>query len=148
MEDFLGRNMNKKRVIKYILAGLGFVVLAGIGWFAYTVYTLVFWWGLEDRVVGTYRPVIDGIIEYEKQTESLPKDINSLVSKYISEIPKMKEVKSIEYNIIEPNNWQLIVIAKAKGLKKEFIYRTTNKLTAEEEKKLWTDCHGWFVLLH
>ncbi len=138
--------MNKKKVIKYILLIIGFVVLAGIGWFAYTAYTLFFWFGLEDRVVGTYRPVIDGIVEYEKQTDSLPKDINDLVPKYIDRIPTMKEVERFKYNIIGLEDWELIVNAKEKGFTKEFIYRTTNKLTAEEEKRLWTGCHGWFVL--
>jgi len=139
--------MSKKKVIKYIFVTLGFGMLLLLSYFAYTFYTLVFWFGLEDKVVGNYQPVIDGIVSYQKKNDSLPPDIKNLVPEYISSIPKLKEVKSFEYNIIEQKDWELIVIIEAKGKKKEFVYRTTYQLTVEEKKRLWTGCHEWFVLL-
>jgi len=138
--------MSKKKVIKYIFVTLGIGVLIFLSNSAYIVYTLVFWFGLEERVVGTYQPVIKAIAAYQEKNDSPPPDINDLSPEYIDSIPKLKEVTSFEYNIIEPKDWELIVIVEAKGRKKEFVYRTTQQLTAEEKQRLWTGCHKWFVL--
>jgi len=135
------------KAIIYIFAAAGIAVLLFLCWFGYTAYKLFFWFGLEDRFVGTYRPVTEAISSYQQDNNSLPSDINVLVPKYISTIPKLKQVKSFKYNIIDPNDWELIAIVEAKGIKKEFIYRTTFNLTPDEQKRLWTGCHDWFVLL-
>jgi len=139
--------MRRKKLIIYISVISGVGLLLVLSTIAYILYTTLFWFGLEDRVVYSYRPVIDAIVSYYEDNDSLPSDINSLIPEYIDSLPNIKEVKSYEYNIIEQKDWELIVIAKAKGQKKGFIYRTTQKLTPEEEKKLWTECHGWFVIL-
>ena len=137
--------MSKKKAIKYIFVTLGVGILLFLSYFAYTFYTEIFWFCLEDRVVGNYQPVIDGLVSYQKKNDSLPPDIKDLVPEHIGSIPKMKEMKSFEYNIIEQKDWELIVIVEAKGEKTEFVYRTTHQLTVEEEKRSWTGCHKWFV---
>ena len=101
-----------------------------VGYFAYIVYPLIFWFGLEDRFVGTYQPVIKAITAYQEKNDSPPPDINDLSPEYIDSIPKLKEVKSFEYNLINKKDWELIAIVEAKGRKKEFVYRTTQELTA------------------
>jgi hypothetical protein len=62
----------RKKVIKYILLTLGFGILLFLSYFVYTLYTYIFWFGLEDRVVHNYQLVIDGIVVYSKQNDSLP----------------------------------------------------------------------------
>ncbi|MBC8481968.1 MAG: hypothetical protein H8D47_04805 [Planctomycetes bacterium] len=138
--------MRKKKMVKYIFVTLGFGTVLFLSYFAYILYTLAFWFGLEERVVGNYQPVIDGITSYQKKNNSLPTDIKDLMPEYIGSMPRLKEVKNYEYNIIEQGDWELIVIVEAKGKKKEFVYRTTQQLTVEEKKRLWTGCHKWFVL--
>ncbi len=92
--------MSTKKVIKYISVTLGIGLLVFVGYFAYIVYTALFWFGLEDRVVGTYQPVIKALVSYQEQNDSPPPDINDLSPEYIDSIPKLKEVKSFYYNII------------------------------------------------
>lgn len=138
--------MGLKKIIKYVFIILGLGVFFFLSFFAYKFYTYMFWFGLEDRIVFSYEPVIKGIVAYQEKIGSFPSDIKDLIPEYIDNMPNLQEVKSFEYNIIEQKDWELVVIAEAKGMKKEFIYRTTLQLTPEEKKRLWTGCHDWYVL--
>jgi hypothetical protein len=63
------------------------------------------------------------------------------------EWPEIEQIKRVDYHRIDNGgDWELKLLVHYHGVNREFLYRKKGILLPEEEKRLYSWCHGWWIL--
>lgn len=112
---------------------------------AIQLYDRISWYQIEDNIHGTYAPVIKAASDFEKNNNSIPVSLESLIPEYIQRTPE-SEYGVAEYSVIDNKNWQLAIESKDRGEKRIYLFRTNHHLSADEKERLIKEFHYWKVL--
>lgn len=136
----------KKIIIRTILAII-FLIMLFAGCVAYQIYDRLQWFCLEDNVVDTYFEVTNAVFKYCDDKKTPPANLQELIPQYIKEIPKMQNVESCVYTVDQKSGeWRVTLQVERKRTEREFIFSSDGELTPEEQKRIYTGCHGWVIL--
>ncbi len=136
----------KKIIIRTILAIILLIMLFA-GCVAYLAYDRAQWVCFEDNVIGTYMDVISAVVRYSDKKNAPPSCFKELIPEYIKEIPKMQNVKSCVYTVDQKSGeWRVTLLVERGSTEREFIFSSDGELTPEEQKRIYTGCHGWVIL--
>jgi hypothetical protein len=139
-------SMPASRRTKWVLWTIVCAIALTIGCVGHAFYTAWHRFTSEEKICGTFHPVINALDEFQQQTGSPPTNLTQLVPHYLLRIPSEPFVDSIEYRRLPDGaNWQLSVRSSVRGTPELFVQRSSQNFSAEEQRQRVTGFHAWIV---
>jgi hypothetical protein len=133
---------------KMVLAGVAVVVITLAAVFAFGFHRAWHKFTVEDNIHDVFFPVVCALYEYEHDQGAPAASLAQLVPKYVSQIPSSALVDSVQYTLLPDGKaWQLSLHSTALDPPRLYCCRSSNKYTAEEEKRVILRYHGVWVVL-
>jgi hypothetical protein len=135
----------KKLIFRFITAAV-IVFLAGC---ALTLYRSWSEYTAEAKIQNAFFPLAQALCRYEDDFRSPARSLKQLLPHYISQIPTSRLADSVEYAVIDDGQaWQLTIHSRALSPPRLYLYRSTNKLTPDEQRRVvGENPHGMLVVL-
>jgi len=139
-----------------VLSLIILLLVVGLGWLGYSVWQRFNIFLIEDRIHGTFFPVVRAIWDYEDREHHAPAQLAELVPDFLPALPTSPHVDQVDYAWDPPSGvWRLTLHSDATGPRREYCFRcdlsTTTTLdmlySAEEHSRMVQQFHGWRVLL-
>ena len=131
-----------------VLTGVAVVVITLAAVFAFDVHRAWLKFTVEDSIHGVFFPVVRALDEYEHDHGAPATNLAQLVTKYVSQIPSSALVDSVQYTLLSDGKaWQLSLHSTALDPPRLYWCRSSNKYTAEEEKRVLLRYHSVWVVL-
>src|SRR5215204_1129041 len=99
--------MPASRRTKWIIWSVVAVIAVTIAWFAHGFFTAYNRFMNEERICGSFHPVISALDQFQEQTGSLPTNLTQLVPQYLPQLPSAPVADSMEYRVLPGTNWEL-----------------------------------------
>ena len=131
-----------------VLIGVAVVVITLAAVFAFDVHRAWHKFSVEDSIHGVFFPVVRALDEYEHDHGAPATNLAQLVPKYVSQIPSSALVDSVQYTLLPDGKaWQLSLHSTVLDPPRLYCCRSSNKYTAEEEKRVLMRYHSVWVVL-
>jgi len=106
-------------------------------------------YNIDGEIVNTYFPLAMALRDYERDNRSPAKEVRWLMPHYIAKIPSSRFADTVEYAVInDGKGWQISIHSRALSPPRVYLYRSTGKLSVEEEKRLVErDSHSEMTIL-
>lgn len=126
----------------------GIAIIAIIAFVAVNTYMRIHAFIVEDRIHHAFYPVAAALCEFEDDHHVPAADLTQLVPRYIARFPKSCYADSVDYCVMDGGKaWQISILSSALSQRRVYCCRSTQKFTAEEERRIVQRYHSvWTVL--
>ena len=137
----------RKRTKRILTAALLLLGL-GIGLFAYSFFTALHRFRVEDRIHACYTPVALALMAYQETSDGPASALQDLIPEFVKELPKSPLADSVDYRVFENGEeWELAIHSTTLRKPRVYSCRSNGEYTAEEQSKIVLRYHGlWCVL--
>jgi hypothetical protein len=140
--------MSLSRRAKHLLTVVAAVVVTLTVIVAFGVHNAWHKFAVEDKIHGTFFPVVRALEQYEHDHGAPAVSFAQLAPKYISQIPSSTLVDSVQYGLLpDGKTWQLRLHSTALESPRTYFCRSSDRYTAEEEKRVILRYHATWVVL-
>jgi hypothetical protein len=137
--------MSLKRSI-LIFVAVAFLVVVAV--FAVGFYRAWHVFAVEDQIHGTFFPVVKALDDFERDHHSPATNLTQLVPAYLPQLPSSRFADSVDYSVIDDGKaWQLSIHSRALSQARLYCCRSTQKFTADEERRVVQRYHGYWTVL-
>jgi len=110
--------------------------------FAWTFFSTLRTFSIEDQIHGTFFPVSMAIERFTETNGIPPESLASLVPSFLLAIPTSPLVDKLEYRVVNRTNWIMDAHSTVLKPSRTYSWRSDWNLTEQEKKKLIKEFHN------
>jgi len=129
----------RSKIVAIVMLVAMFTVGMYRGWHEYQV---------EGEIQNTFFSLAKALHDYERDNRSPAQNLTQLVPHYISQLPTSRLADPVEYSVINGGKgWQFSIHSHVLSPPRLYCYRSTQKFTADEEKRILSRSHDMLTVL-